>query len=351
MTEQDRKRWLDAIEEMASQGLRTLVLAYKDMNSREQHVNLENSTETENGVTLLGLVGIKDPLRPEVIQAVSQCKKSGIVIRMVTGDNLLTAQFIARECGILLEDGICMTGQEFCELNDHELDQILPQLQVLARSTPDDKLRLVKRLRENGRVVAMTGDGTNDGLALKEADVGLSMGLSGTMIAKEASDIVILDDNFSSIVKSVLWGRSIYENIRKFLMFQLTVNVCALLVTIVTAVAGMIMKSTNSNNSETHTDPSSNTSFRLEPPLTAIQLLWVNLIMDTFAALALATEPPYRELLDRKPYGRHDAIITKNMWFHICGQSLYQFIVLVLLYVFGGMGKKYEGNCKITRKF
>jgi Ca2+-transporting ATPase len=222
---QERKKEIlsNTIEAMAKAGLRTIALAYKTLPSSMTFED-DNSTDeddfqdkTEQGMVLIGIVGIKDPLRPEVTDAVSQCKRSGIVVRMVTGDNILTAQHIARECGILDSNGVAIEGPNFRKLTDEELDEILPKLQVLARSSPDDKFRLVKRLRDLGEVVAVTGDGTNDGLALKEADVGLSMGLSGTQIAKEASDIVITDDNFSSIVKAVLWGRSIFENIRKFL--------------------------------------------------------------------------------------------------------------------------------------
>ncbi|KAL9656250.1 hypothetical protein ABK040_007865 [Willaertia magna] len=324
LDEEQKKKWLKDIENMASSGLRTLTLAYKDLQGEELNPSYWEDQETmEQGMTLIAIVGIKDPLRPEVIDAVKQCKKSGIFVRMVTGDNILTASHIARECGILYGDGTAIEGPEFRKLSDEEVDELLPRLQVMARSSPSDKHRLVSRLRERGEVVAVTGDGTNDGPALKEADVGLSMGISGTQIAKEASDIIIMDDNFSSIVKSVLWGRTIYENIRKFLVFQLTVNVVALLVTVITALTSFIIS------------PPDSTKKHMDPPLTAVQLLWVNLIMDTFAALALATEPPYPELLDRKPYGRKDGLITKNMWLHIIGQGIYQMAVLLGLYYTG----------------
>ena len=331
LTEQQKKKWMEDIESMASQGLRTLTLAYKDLQGTEDY---ENQEAVEFGSTLIAIVGIKDPLRVEVIDAVKQCKKSGIFVRMVTGDNILTAQHIARECGILFGDGIAIEGPNFRKMSDDEIDEILPRLQVMARSSPSDKHKLVSRLRALGEVVAVTGDGTNDGPALKEADVGLSMGIAGTQIAKEASDIIIMDDNFSSIVKSVLWGRTIYENIRKFLVFQLTVNVCALLVTVITALTSFIIA-----------PPAGSHSKHMDPPLTAVQLLWVNLIMDTFAALALATEPPIPELLDRKPYGRHDSLITKNMWVHIIGQGLYQLVILLGLYYTGYQYLCVGGKC------
>jgi len=211
-----------------------------------------------------------------------------------------------------------MEGPEFAKLDFKSLDNILPRLQVLARSSPLDKLILVQRLRTHGEVVAVTGDGTNDAPALKEADVGLSMGLCGTDVAKKASKIVILDDNFTSIVKSVKWGRSVYDNIRKFLQFQLTVNVVALLVAFWGAV------------------------FQFGTPLTAVQLLWVNLIMDTLAALAFSTERPTDELLNRRPYGRSGQLISVVMWRNIISMAVYQFtILMVLLFAIDSHGNHY----------
>jgi Ca2+-transporting ATPase len=192
-------------------------------------------------------------------------------------------------------------------MSSEELEKMLPRLQVLARSTPSDKHLLVTTLKKMGEVVAVTGDGTNDAAALKAANVGLSMGIAGTEVAKEASDIVIMDDNFASIVKSVLWGRSVYENVRKFLQFQITINIAAVLITFVGSV--------------------SERGF----PLTAVQLLWINLIMDTFAALALATEPPSQDLLNRKPHGQSEFIITPNMWKNIIVQAAVQLAILLPL--------------------
>jgi len=182
---------------------------------------------------------------------------------------------------------------------------------VLARSTPDDKYLLVTGLRNAGSVVAVTGDGTNDAPALRRADVGFSMGITGTEVAKEASEIILLDDNFKSIVTAVKWGRNIYNNVRKFLQFQLTVNVVAMFIVF---SGGAIFGDT---------------------PLTAVQMLWVNLIMDTFAALALATEPPTEDILKRKPYSRNEDIVTTTMWRNIFGQGIFQIIVLFTLLVTG----------------
>ena len=312
------------IEEMANQGLRTICIAYRDVNpdvefsSREDerdYLDKLDPVSIEEDLICIGIVGIKDPLRPEVPSAVAQCKRSGITVRMITGDNILTAKYIARECGILSKDGIAIEGPDFRKMTPEQIDEILPKLQVMARSSPTDKYNLVRHLRKRGDIVAVTGDGTNDAPALKEADVGLSMGLSGTQVAKEASDIIILDDNFSSIVKSVLWGRSIFENIRKFLTFQLTVNVVALVLTIVCAISSTFVQTTGG----------------FKPPLSPVQMLWINLIMDTFAALALATEPPIPELLERKPYGK-ESLITVRMWTFLTCQSLFQLTVLFVLY-------------------
>jgi len=301
---------LDYVTEMASQGLRTIALAYTDFHAEDasRASNFFDTPPDEN-LILMAVVGIKDPVRKEVPGAVETCQKAGIVVRMVTGDNIHTAQHIAKECGILTDSGLAMEGPQFRTMPEEELIKVLPKLQVLARSSPTDKHLLVSTLRKMGEVVAVTGDGTNDAPALKESDVGLAMGIAGTEVAKEAADIVILDDNFLSIVKSVLWGRSVFNNIRKFLQFQLTINFVALILAFTAAVVGG------------------------ETPLTVLQLLWVNLIMDTMAALALATEHPTWDLLDAKPYGREEPLINSKMWKHIFLGGLYQlFWLLLLLY-------------------
>lgn len=227
---------------------------------------------------------------------------------MVTGDNIHTACHIARECGILTADGRALEGPAFRAMTEEELFEILPEVQVLARSSPQDKYLLVQTLQKMGDVVAVTGDGTNDAPALKESDVGLAMGISGTEVAKEAADIVILDDNFSSIVKSVLWGRTVFANIRKFLQFQLTINLVALIIAFIAAVTTG------------------------ETPLNVLQLLWVNLIMDSLAALALATEAPTLDLLHQRPNGRNEPLINRKMGKHIFVQAMYQCVWLFLIF-------------------
>ena len=335
----------NVISTFASQAYRTLTIAYKEIPTEEfdkinkdddmsdSEENLEKSLESE--LTLICIVGIQDPLRDGIPEAVGRCKKSGITVRMVTGDNLDTARAIAKNAGILNEKEAAlkyswMDGPTFREevgglievtnkdnttservKNEEKFIEIISQLRVLARSSPQDKYLLVTGLKNQGKVVAVTGDGTNDAPALKKADVGFAMGIAGTEVAKEASDIILLDDNFSTIVTAIMWGRNIYASVRKFLQFQLTVNVVAIFIAF---IGGVVLG---------------------ESPLTTVQLLWVNLIMDTFAALALATEPPKPELLDDKPHGRDDNIVTSVMWRNVICQAFYQIVVLCILLFVG----------------
>ncbi|CBZ53551.1 hypothetical protein NCLIV_033380 [Neospora caninum Liverpool] len=322
----------EIIHKLAGEALRTICLAYRDIPVEEgdttwlQDSEIRPFKKMETGLTCLAIVGIRDPVRPEVPAAVCACQNAGIKVRMVTGDNIETAKQIAIKCNIYHPEkkGLAMTGPEFnalvggvvcsacrtavcdCPRDPTEekrtgkkmridviafpeaFNEIADNLEVLARSQPMDKYALVVGLKElRGTVVAVTGDGANDAPALKKADVGFAMGLSGKEVAKQAADIVLLDDNFGSIVKAVKWGRNVYDNIRRFLQFQLTVNVVAVVTAFLTAT--MIRES----------------------PLTAVQMLWVNLIMDSFASLALATEPPTDELLNRKPHSRNDYLISK----------------------------------------
>ncbi|XP_048665681.1 plasma membrane calcium-transporting ATPase 4 isoform X2 [Marmota marmota marmota] len=314
----------NVIEPMACEGLRTICIAYRDFDGEEPSWDNENEIVTE--LTCIAVLGIEDPVRPEVPQAIAKCKRAGITVRMVTGDNINTARAIATKCGILTpgEDFLCLEGKEFNrlirnekgEVEQEKLDKIWPKLRVLARSSPTDKHTLVKGIIDSTvgdqrQVVAVTGDGTNDGPALKKADVGFAMGIAGTDVAKEASDIILTDDNFTSIVKAVMWGRNVYDSISKFLQFQLTVNVVAVIV----AFTGACITQ--------------------DSPLKAVQMLWVNLIMDTFASLALATEPPTDSLLRRRPYGRNKPLISRTMMKNILGHAVYQLTVIFIL-VFAG---------------
>uniref|UniRef100_A0A4X2KSF4 Calcium-transporting ATPase n=1 Tax=Vombatus ursinus TaxID=29139 RepID=A0A4X2KSF4_VOMUR len=312
------------IEPMACDGLRTICIAYRDFPSSPEP-DWENENDILNDLTCICVVGIEDPVRPEVPEAIRKCQRAGITVRMVTGDNINTARAIAIKCGIIHpgEDFLCIEGKEFNrrirnekgEIEQERIDKIWPKLRVLARSSPTDKHTLVKGIidsthTEQRQVVAVTGDGTNDGPALKKADVGFAMGIAGTDVAKEASDIILTDDNFSSIVKAVMWGRNVYDSISKFLQFQLTVNVVAVIV----AFTGACITQ--------------------DSPLKAVQMLWVNLIMDTFASLALATEPPTESLLLRKPYGRNKPLISRTMMKNILGHAVYQLtLIFTLLFV------------------
>ncbi|XP_059673165.1 plasma membrane calcium-transporting ATPase 1 isoform X10 [Gavia stellata] len=310
------------IEPMASEGLRTICLAFRDFPAGEPEPEWDNENDIVTGLTCIAVVGIEDPVRPEVPDAIKKCQRAGITVRMVTGDNINTARAIALKCGILNpgEDFLCLEGKDFNrrirnekgEIEQERIDKIWPKLRVLARSSPTDKHTLVKGIIdstvfEQRQVVAVTGDGTNDGPALKKADVGFAMGIAGTDVAKEASDIILTDDNFTSIVKAVMWGRNVYDSISKFLQFQLTVNVVAVIV----AFTGACITQ--------------------DSPLKAVQMLWVNLIMDTLASLALATEPPTEALLLRKPYGRNKPLISRTMMKNILGHAFYQLVVVFTL--------------------
>ncbi|KAJ4017119.1 plasma membrane calcium [Fusarium irregulare] len=311
------------IESYAKRSLRTIGISYKDFPSwppkNVNHVDGGKEVVFEDIFTetvFLGVVGIQDPLREGVAEAVKLCQQAGVTVRMVTGDNKITAEAIAKECGIIQPNSIVMEGPEFRNLSKLQQEEIIPRLHVLARSSPEDKRILVKRLKDKNETVAVTGDGTNDAPALKMADVGFSMGIAGTEVAKEASAIILMDDNFTSIVKALKWGRAVNDAVKRFLQFQLTVNVTAVILTFVTAV---------SNDEESSV-------------LTAVQLLWVNLIMDTLAALALATDPPHDSVLDRKPEPKGSSIISVTMWKMILGQSVYQLAITFLLYYGGPKG-------------
>ena len=337
----------NVIEKYAKGALRTICFAYRDLENHEGGVTHENDAPDKvnkeielNGLTCIGIIGIRDVIRPEVPDAVNVCQKAGIRVRMVTGDNKVTALAIARECSIISKDheDAVLEGPEFyrrvggliCEncnqsspwnwkpedvkevvKNKEEFFKIWKNLDVLARSRPEDKYLLVTGIKQMGDTVAVTGDGTNDAPALKKADVGFAMGITGTDVAKHAASIILLDDNFSSIVKACMWGRNIYANIRKFLQFQLTVNIVAL----ISAFIGSWISR--------------------ESPLKPIQLLWVNMIMDSLASLALATEPPKPSLLEGPPYRRDEYIISRKMVKHIVIMAIYQAIIIFTL-VFAG---------------
>lgn len=306
------------IDFYARNALRSICLAHIDLPNYQEFDGdefFDKNLTADNGLIIDSIVGIQDPLREGVADAVTACQVAGVTVRMVTGDNLLTGKSIALGCGIirpaeLNQENVCMEGPSFRKLSSEEIKKIIPNLRVLARSSPQDKRILVQNLKEMGEVVAVTGDGTNDAPALKLANVGFSMGISGTDVAREASDIILMTDNFSAIVQAIKWGRCVAISIKKFIQFQLTVNVTAVVLTFVSAVA-------SSNGASV---------------LTAVQLLWVNLIMDTLAALALATDKPDDNILKSRPAGTKQPLISVAMWKMIMGQAVVQLVITFVLH-------------------
>jgi Ca2+-transporting ATPase len=301
----------DRLHETAARAMRTLAFGYAllpadtPVDAEGLH---ERRADMEQELVYVGFVAIRDPLREDVKEALAQCRLAGIEVKMITGDNVETAGAIGTEIGLLdTADALVLTSPEFNALSDAELKEQLPRLRILARARPLDKFRMVKLLQEQNEVVAVTGDGTNDAPALKKADVGLAMGRAGTEVAKEASKIVLLDDAFSTIVNAVHWGRSLYENIQRFIQFQLTINVSALTI----AFLGPF--------------------FGVKPPFTILQLLWINVIMDTFAAIALCSEPPRPGLMRLPPKKRDESILTRGMLWNIFTTGGFFIVVMMAL--------------------
>ncbi len=309
LSEETRTRYEEHLYGYQQMAMRTLALAYKEVP--------ENDTDCETIVkqgdlTLMGIFAISDPVRMDVPDAVEQCYNAGIGVKIVTGDTSATAIEIARRIGLWKREDTAesqITGVDFAALTDEEALQRIKKLKVMSRARPLDKQRLVQLLQQTGEVVAVTGDGTNDAPALNHAHVGLSMG-TGTSVAKEASDITLLDDSFRSIVTAVMWGRSLYKNIQRFIIFQLTINLVALASVLLSAFIGT------------------------EQPLTVTQMLWVNLIMDTFAAMALATISPDVEVMRDAPRNRSAFIITPPMMRFIFGVGITFLIALLGMLVY-----------------
>ncbi len=302
-----REQIHEALVSYQGRGMRTLGVAYHGELPVDNRMDLEESAQN---LTWLGFLAIADPVRPEVPPAVKACRRAGIDLKMVTGDNPETAQEIARHIGLWTDDDQAaqhQSGSHFQSLSDAATPAAARELKILSRAKPLDKVRLVRSLQAGGEVVAVTGDGINDCGALNYADVGLSMGATGKAAAKEASDIVLLDDSFRTIIDAVMWGRSLYENIQRFILFQLTINVAALGIALLGPFLGV------------------------ELPLTVIQMLWVNLIMDTFAALALATEPPHKDVLNRPPRSPSAFIVTPAMAWNIFGVAGAFLVVLIVM--------------------
>ncbi|WP_054958371.1 calcium-translocating P-type ATPase, SERCA-type [Paenibacillus dakarensis] len=290
-----RQKVLAANELMASSALRVLGMAYRDLRSYDKP---ETEKEAESQLIFAGLAGMIDPPRREVRDAISTCRRAGIKTVMITGDHRTTAEAIAGQLGIMPRNGLSMTGQELSRLDDKELDAKVDQIYVYARVSPEHKLRIVKSLQRKGHVVAMTGDGVNDAPAIKAADIGISMGITGTDVTKEASALVLSDDNFSTIVAAIEEGRSIYENIRKFIRYLLASNVGEILTMFFAMMMGLPL------------------------PLVPIQILWVNLVTDGLPAMALGVDQPEKDLMEHKPRGAKENIFARRLGWKIISRGV-----------------------------
>ncbi len=311
----DKKEYIiSEIAKLQEKSMRALGFAYREMStydeSREAAITLESEEisieKYEEGLVFSGFVGIRDPLRPDVVESVKIANHAGVDVKMLTGDNINTARAIGSDLGLLKNNMRAVEASYIDVLTDEELKEEIKTISIVARSKPDTKMRIVQALQSNGEVVAVTGDGINDAPALSKADVGIAMGISGTEVSKNAADIILTDDSFSTIVSGIKWGRGIYDNFQRFVQFQLTVNVIAFLVAIISQVLGQ------------------------EMPFTTIQLLWVNIIMDGPPALALGLEPVRNHVLNRKPINRNASIITKSMIYTIIGNAFYITSILML---------------------
>ena len=272
---------------MANNALRVLAIAYKDVDRLPNKIDSEN---IEKELTFVGLIGMIDPPREGVKEAVATCRKAGIKTVMITGDHIATAKAIAKELGILKGSDIAITGTELDKISQKELEKNIMNYSVFARVTPEHKVRIVKAFRSTKAVVAMTGDGVNDAPALKNADIGIAMGKNGTDVAKNASDMILTDDNFVTIVEAVKQGRNIFENIKKAVHFLIATNIGE----IVTIFMGLLMG--------------------IKSPLLAIQLLWVNLVTDSLPAIALGLEPPEKDIMSKKPRDSKKSIFADGLW-------------------------------------
>jgi|Deesub1362B_J571_1020462.scaffolds.fasta_scaffold00003_201 Ca2+-transporting ATPase len=283
LRDEDRKRILRVNEEMAGEALRNLAIAYREL---DEVPTTEDEDKVENYLVFLGLVGMMDPPRKEVKDAIRLCRNAYIKVIMITGDHKLTAVAVAKELGMLDGDDMVLTGVELEKMSDEELEDVIENVKIFARVSPIHKVRIVKALKKKGYIVAMTGDGVNDAPALKSADIGVAMGITGTEVTKEASDMVLQDDNFATIVNAVKEGRRIFDNIKKYLIYLLQANITEILAMLFGTLAALPL------------------------PLTAIQILWVNLVTDGFPAMALGVDPPEKDVMERKPRSPDEPIFN-----------------------------------------
>ncbi len=284
----------DAIDDLSSRALRNIAIGYKPLAAS---ASIPGEQEAESGLTFIGLQGIIDPPRPEVKGAVAECAKAGIKTIMITGDHVATASAIAKQLGILNEGDLVIEGRQLNEMDVEELEAIVEDVTVFARVSPEHKLKIVKALQNKGHVVAMTGDGVNDAPAIKSADIGIAMGITGTDVAKEASSLVLLDDNFSTIKSAIKEGRNIYENIRKFIRYLLASNVGEILVMLFAMILGLPL------------------------PLTAIQILWVNLVTDGLPAMALGLDRPESDVMKKRPRNPKEGVFARGLAWKIISRG------------------------------
>lgn len=310
LPDRERQEILDINKDMTSHSLRVLAIAYKESKARDK----------EDGLIFLGLVGMIDPPREEAVQDIKVCKDAGIKVVMITGDHLNTALAIAKELGI---EGKSLTGEELEALSEGKLEEIVEDIAVYARVNPEHKANIVDAFKKRNHIIAMTGDGVNDAPALKKADVGVAMGIKGTDVAKEASDIVLTDDNFSSIVAAVKEGRNIYDNIKTFILYLLSSNAAEVMIVFAAIIIGF-----NVNGSQVI-------------PLTAIQLLWINLITDGLPALALGIDPPLRDVMKRKPRDPKERLLSREVFTHmfLTGIVMAAIVLIIFAYNMGNIAK------------
>ncbi|MFS8629736.1 MAG: cation-transporting P-type ATPase, partial [Bacillales bacterium] len=293
-SQQFKNRVQSAIDDFGSQALRTIAVAYKEIPSDLQ---ITNEKEAEKDLTFLGLEGMIDPPRPEVKHAVEECKAAGIKTVMITGDHLVTAKAIASQLGILQENSKVIDGKTLSKMTVQELEEIVEDVAVFARVSPEHKLKIVKALQNKGHIVAMTGDGVNDAPAIKAADIGIAMGIAGTDVAKEASSLVLLDDNFATIKEAIKEGRNIYENIRKFIRYLLASNVGEILVMLFAMLLALPL------------------------PLVPIQILWVNLVTDGLPAMALGLDQPEEDVMRRKPRSPDEGVFARGLGWKVVSRG------------------------------
>ncbi|MGJ0848126.1 calcium-transporting P-type ATPase, PMR1-type [Tissierella praeacuta] len=292
----------------SKKALRVLAFAYKEYNNLPNNISTDSN---EVDMTFIGLVGMIDPARPEAKDAIAKCKEAGIKTIMITGDYKETAFAIAKELGMAESIDQAMMGEELNKISDEELREVVKNIKVYARVSPEHKVRIVSALKANGEITAMTGDGVNDALALKRADIGVSMGITGTDVAKNTAELILTDDNFASIVSAVEEGRIIYSNIKKFVFFLLSCNIGEIFLVFTSIL------------------------LNLPVPLLAIQLLWLNLVTDSFPALALGVEKGDPDIMDTPPRNPNEPILTKNMLLGILLQSLAVGVAALLAYRWG----------------